>query len=359
MIAKASIVEEVTTPLPQDLSDGPCGYFAYSAWAFVNITLFNAVFSLLFLLLSLPLFLAIGLAVKLRDGGPVFYKGTRLGLSKRPFGMYKFRTLPVGAQRLIGSDLYDPATMRLDRFSRFLRDTRLDELPQLLNILKGDMDFIGPRPVRPEVYEHCCRQLKGYDQRFMVRPGLIGYAQLFTPHSAPKRMRSLIDRRFLHRRRRLLWDLVIIGYTVLTVLRSVVVRGSRNIWEASRSRIFRLYSESRSLERVRLADATVEIFPEERQDRPLHEAALVDINERHFKISTDADLGADPYWFRMEREVHKNGRTRSKRSWCLGSVYKELPANGSGRRGYVVAYEPATPLNRYILDQYFFRKSMA
>ena len=104
--------------------------------------------------------------------------------------MYKFRTLPVGAQKKIGSKLLSFRHCKLPFFSKFLRDTRLDELPQLFNIMKGEMDFLGPRPLRPEIYDHMCKGITNYDLRFNVRPGLVGYSQLFTPHSSPKRIRA-------------------------------------------------------------------------------------------------------------------------------------------------------------------------
>src|SRR4030042_5740158 len=157
---------------------------------FINST-FNSLLSLVLIIFSLPLMVIIALIVKIKDGGPVLYKGVRLGINKTPFIMYKFRTLSKDADKIIGAELLTAeiaSTKKLvTHFGKYLRDTRLDELPQLFNILKGDMDFVGPRPERPEIYENICSHIRNYDRRFAVKPGLIGYAQLFTPPMTPKR----------------------------------------------------------------------------------------------------------------------------------------------------------------------------
>lgn len=161
------------------------GYGGYSKLSGIVIPLFNKILASLFLIIGLPVFLIIALIIKLKYGGPVFYKGIRLGMHKKPYVMYKFRTLPVGAQAILGAKEFSLKEFRLPWFSRFLRDSRLDELPQLFNILKGEMDFLGPRPLRPEIYEAYCKHIPNYDVRFLVRPGLIGFSQLCTPPQCP------------------------------------------------------------------------------------------------------------------------------------------------------------------------------
>lgn len=142
--------------------------------------MFNFILALSLIIISLPGSLIIYLIIRLVDGKPVFYRGIRLGLEKRPFFMYKFRTLKQGAEKEIGAALFsESGKNNLETtLGRFLRSTRLDELPQLFNILRGDMDFLGPRPERPVVYEKYCRNIPGYDKRFSVKPGMIGYSQL-------------------------------------------------------------------------------------------------------------------------------------------------------------------------------------
>jgi lipopolysaccharide/colanic/teichoic acid biosynthesis glycosyltransferase len=152
----------------------------YSKASFIINTITNITLSTVLVFCSLPLLALVALVLRFKEGGPVFYRGVRLGMNKRPFIMYKFRTLVPGAESIMGAELL---TRRLGSdqklvtdFGKFLRDTRLDELPQLFNILKGDMDFLGPRPERPAIYERICKHIKGYDKRFDVKPGLIGYS---------------------------------------------------------------------------------------------------------------------------------------------------------------------------------------
>ncbi|MBU1003129.1 MAG: sugar transferase [Proteobacteria bacterium] len=352
----------------------------------MTITIFNALLSLLFLLPALPLMLCIGLVIKLKDQGPILYKGTRLGLSKRPFSMYKFRTLPVGAQKTIGAevlqpmrscpprssaggassgetqqanapDSLQPGQFCLPRFSKFLRDSRLDELPQLINIIRGDMDFIGPRPVRPEVYDSVADSIRNYDLRFSVRPGLIGYAQLFTPHSAPKRLRALIDNKFIARKRKLSWDLLMIAYTVWIVGLTVLRKGSGHLTDLTRSKVFRFYTQTRVFDRIRTHEAAVTVLAADGSVAE-EDAYLVDLNESHFKILSNVDLSGNGYRFVLRRNVRRGGSVHPKRSLCRGSVYKTLPWKGNFTQAYVIEYEPVSELNRYMVDQYFLKKSI-
>ncbi|NJB67645.1 lipopolysaccharide/colanic/teichoic acid biosynthesis glycosyltransferase [Desulfobaculum xiamenense] len=336
------------------------GYFGYTPWSFVTITLFNAVVSFALIIIGLPLFLILGAAVKLRDGGPVLYKGVRLGLSKNPFYMYKFRTLPVGSQKRIGGEVLSHKHMTLPPFSRFLRDTRLDELPQLFNILRGDMDFIGPRPIRPEVYEQQARDIRDFDMRFAVRPGLIGYAQLFTPHSTPKRLRAHIDNKFVLRRRSRIWDIFVILYTISVVARDVALKGGRLVWrEVFARRLLRLYRESRALERAHPSAARVRVVANPHVHGPGFTGELRDINEVCFRMHSSDELDGDgPFVFRIERHIQRGRRKRYKRALVTGTVQSRPAPTGGARHAYVIRYEAATPLNAYLLDQYFLGKSM-
>jgi lipopolysaccharide/colanic/teichoic acid biosynthesis glycosyltransferase len=122
------------------------------------------------------------LAIRLTSGSPVLYRGARVGRAGRTFTMYKLRTLrPDAEQRLRG--LQDRELDRLTesehtRIGRILRATQLDELPQLFNVLRGDMSIVGPRPIRPAFFEELVVDIPQYWQRLVVRPGLTGFAQL-------------------------------------------------------------------------------------------------------------------------------------------------------------------------------------
>jgi lipopolysaccharide/colanic/teichoic acid biosynthesis glycosyltransferase len=142
----------------------------------------DVVLSALFLVVSLPLSLLIAAVVVVTTGTPVFYRGKRVGKGGRVFTMLKFRTLERGAEVRLGPYLGDELVRRTRAeytpIGRWLRATQLDEIPQFLNVLRGDMSLVGPRPIRPIFFEELATDLPAYWQRLVVRPGLTGFAQV-------------------------------------------------------------------------------------------------------------------------------------------------------------------------------------
>lgn len=130
------------------------------------------------LVLLAPLMLVLAAAVKLTSAGPVLYRQTRTGLAGRPFAMLKFRTMPVDAEQLTGPVWAVRDDNRCTRLGRWLRRWSLDELPQLLNVLAGDMSLVGPRPERGVFVERFRQQIPGYEQRHRVKSGITGWAQV-------------------------------------------------------------------------------------------------------------------------------------------------------------------------------------
>jgi exopolysaccharide biosynthesis polyprenyl glycosylphosphotransferase len=131
--------------------------------------------SLPILVLVLPV---IALAIRLDSIGPIFYHQIRCGRAGRPFSIFKFRTMSINAE-LDGQPRWaTQSDVRITRVGRILRKTRLDELPQLINVLRGEMSLIGPRPERPEFVEMLQQQIPFYRTRLMVKPGLTGWAQI-------------------------------------------------------------------------------------------------------------------------------------------------------------------------------------
>ena len=126
-----------------------------------------------------PVMLLVALAIKLEDGGPVFYKQKRLTRNGREFNILKFRSMIVDAEKHQGAVLATDRDPRITKVGRFIRATRLDELPQLLNILKGDMSIVGPRPERKVLADEISRTVPEFDFRLKIRGGLTGYAQIF------------------------------------------------------------------------------------------------------------------------------------------------------------------------------------
>lgn len=156
----------------------------------------NVAVAALGLLIAAPLFLLIALAIKLTSRGPVFYKQTRVGLDRRwkrepshkdlrvedlggrPFTMYKFRTMVAGAEPDSKEVWASPGDTRVTTLGRYLRLTRLDELAQLLNVVKGDMNIVGPRPERPTIFAELREAIPNYHLRQRVMPGITGWAQV-------------------------------------------------------------------------------------------------------------------------------------------------------------------------------------
>jgi lipopolysaccharide/colanic/teichoic acid biosynthesis glycosyltransferase len=135
---------------------------------------FDIALSLVGLLVLSPFFAFIALVIKATDRGPVFYSQARLGKGFVPFALFKFRTMIVNADE-IGPAITSVKDQRITRIGRFLRKTKLDELPQLFNVLRGDMSLVGPRP-EVERYVNACR--KEYEEILKVRPGITDYATI-------------------------------------------------------------------------------------------------------------------------------------------------------------------------------------
>jgi lipopolysaccharide/colanic/teichoic acid biosynthesis glycosyltransferase len=152
------------------------------------------------LALSGPVWLLVAAAIKLEDGGPVFYGQARVAQGGGgTFRVIKFRSMVPNAERMTGAVWAAAADPRVTRVGRFLRATALDELPQLLSIFKGDMSFVGPRPERPEFVRDFAKEIPRYQERFRVRPGLTGLAQIYGQYDSPPGRKLRYDLLYVRR----------------------------------------------------------------------------------------------------------------------------------------------------------------
>jgi exopolysaccharide biosynthesis polyprenyl glycosylphosphotransferase len=144
---------------------------------------FDLLLSCILALFSLPVMLLAALAVKLDSPGPALYSQIRTGKDGRPFRVFKFRSMFQNAEQG-GARWASEGDPRITRVGRFLRTSRIDELPQLWNVLKGEMSLIGPRPERPEFDASLAEQIPHYQTRYRIKPGLSGWAQVMYPYGA-------------------------------------------------------------------------------------------------------------------------------------------------------------------------------
>ena len=166
---------------------------------------FDITFATVGLLVTAPLWLVIPVLIRLDDGGPVFYRQSRSGLQGCEFMVSKFRSMVVDAER-DGARQAVPGDTRITRVGRWLRATAMDELPQLWNILVGDMSVVGPRALRPGEIEADgdgtlvrLEDVPGFALRSSVRPGLTGVAQVYAARELPRRQKFRYDRLYIRR----------------------------------------------------------------------------------------------------------------------------------------------------------------
>jgi len=156
------------------------------------------------LVASAPLWALFAIAIRLEDGGPIFYAQDRVGQHGRVFKALKFRSMRPDAEARTGAIQAFVDDPRVTQIGRLMRATAMDELPQLWNILRGDMSFVGPRALRPGEIEAgsdgrlvALEDVPGFEQRIRVRPGLTGIAQIYAPRDVPRRQKFRYDRLYV------------------------------------------------------------------------------------------------------------------------------------------------------------------
>jgi lipopolysaccharide/colanic/teichoic acid biosynthesis glycosyltransferase len=191
---------------------------------------FDVSFAGLGLIFSFPLWILVAVGIKLEDGGPVFYRQERVGQGGRSFWSWKFRSMIPDADARFGPKQAEHADERVTRVGRLLRATALDELPQLWNIFKGDMSFVGPRPLMPTEIETNgngkaipIEEIPGYIERHQVQPGLTGLAQVYAPRDIPRQQKFRFDLAYIENQNLLL------DFKLIAISFWITVRGK---WES-------------------------------------------------------------------------------------------------------------------------------
>lgn len=187
------------------------------AWYYPFVKRFMDIAVSLIVLVALsPFMLAVACAIRLYDHGPALYSQVRLTEGGREFRIYKFRSMIVNAEAAKGAQLAEKNDSRITPVGRFIRATRMDELPQFLNILKGDMSLVGPRPERPELAAEFEKELPEFRLRLRVKAGLTGYAQVYGKYNTSPKDKLKMDLLYITKRS-FLYDLKLIFYTMKIV----------------------------------------------------------------------------------------------------------------------------------------------
>jgi lipopolysaccharide/colanic/teichoic acid biosynthesis glycosyltransferase len=201
--------------------------------------LFDVAIALTGLTIGFPILCLIGIAIALENRGPVLYTQVRSGLNLRPFRMYKFRSMVVDAERHTGAVWAAETDPRVTRVGSVLRRTHLDETPQLINVLRGEMSIVGPRPERPAIVERLTASIPAYAKRCVVRPGITGLAQVRNGYDRSLetvRRKVRYDLHYIRRSGCLHLDLAIMAETLVVVFRGVL-GGPKPPFSASQRRL--------------------------------------------------------------------------------------------------------------------------
>lgn len=333
---------------------------------------FHRLTALVLFLVTLPIYPLIWVLIKLDDGGSLFYRGERLGMGKRPFTICKFRTLRENAEQSLSGRLLPIVNGFETRIGRFLRETRLDEIPQFWNVVRGDMHLVGPRPVRQSVYRGLCASINGFDRLFLVKPGMTGFAQFYTPYHTDKRIRLRMNNIYLSRKSIRL-DASLLFSTLFVAVRGVVRQFFRRMGGermAEWRRAGGVDANRRELTRQPVAgDAWISYsLSDNGGSRTVRRRGqIIDVNERAVALLTRRAIPSEVGELQLVLRIFlRRGRGRKyKIARCRGRVIRRvLPGVARPDAGIrdclsVVRFTPSSELDSYKIEKYFLRRSVA
>lgn len=294
---------------------------------------YNFAISMTLFLMVLPLFLVITGLVALTQGRPIFYRGPRIGENGELFDVLKFRTLDSAKAAQLTKDKVLPKGSGIETpMGLFLRETRLDEIPQLLNVIKGDMNMCGPRPVRPEIAAQYASEIPNYERRFRVKPGMIGPAQAYMSHGTSKAIRSRLNNKLCGTEVSYLGEISLVFIVGACVLART---GSRIL-----SRLFGGKAERIEAARARLYD--IRFVCDDGSER-----AVFWVDEDQLILEQGSALNV-PLTGRLVMNL-PDGQTRSA-TVDLSTVQATAP-NGRVQ----VAYSAKSDFSAHILSRYLFQ----
>lgn len=301
------------------------------------------------LLLS-PVFLVIFLLLFVLQGKPIFYRGERIGRYGSRFTIFKFRTLAVAADTKLEGTVVPETSDLKTPLGRFLRSSRLDELPQLWNLVRGDMGLLGPRPVRESVYA-TMGEYPGYYERLRFRPGLFGPAQVLLPHGAPKTVRFRLFGLFYRPERLTRRQLKVLTAAIWGLLRKTMVMGREagSLYHSRKS----LY-DRRCDFRVPGNGAGVYIHDE--IGNQIFLGTVNNANSQAMVVIPVRPLADNRSYLGTVRLYGGAGsRARWRKARCFVCLSREITADGSSA---LLTYQPLSEYDRYVLDKYLLWKSI-
>lgn len=294
---------------------------------------YNFAIGMALFLMVLPLFLVITALLALTQGAPIFYRGPRIGENGELFDVLKFRTLDGTKAAQLTKDKVLPKGSGIETpMGLFLRETRLDEIPQLLNVIKGDMNMCGPRPVRPEIAAQYAATIPDYERRFRVKPGMIGPAQAFMSHGTSKAIRSRLNNKLCRTEVSYLGEISLVFIVGVCVLARTFARVGSNLFGGRSERV--------EAARARLYD--MRFVSDDGQER-----AVFWVDEDQLILDQGNALNV-PVSGRLTM-VLPDGQTRSA-AVELSTVQATAP-NGRVQ----VAYTPKSEFSEHILSRYLFQ----